>query len=304
MKKSRRQLEEEQLAEEEQRAQRKERRRRAREALERDELADEVAAGSVGAAAAAVALRARGGFFEEERQGMEEVDLGPGASLSLSGAPSAPLYSSHFLRRFACVAALGVALTCGAASSWRRNNPLPRFELGSSSLVAIRSLDSSKAYLQLSTQDGLLRASASSKDEVGAVVASCYLLLLPTSGTKVGAVVTSYYSPRRPCYYSLLTTHCLLPASANEVGAMFSYYSHLYFLQVGAVFRVLVLSSATVRAPRPATCYSLLLTTTHYYSLLLTTTYRHVGDPYHSLLVTTIHSYPQARGRPVPLTTS
>ena len=244
MKKSRRQLEEERLAEEEQRAQRKERRRRAREALERDELADEVAAGSVGAAAAAVALRARGGFFEEERQGMEEVDLGPGASLSLSGAPSAPLYSSHFLRRFACVAALGVALTCGAASSWRRNNPLPRFELGSSSLVAIRSLDSSKAYLQLSTQDGLLRASASSKDEVGAVVAS-YYLLLPTSGNEVGAVVTAYYSPRRPCYYSL---------------------------QVGAVFRVLVLSSATVRALRPAsyTHYSLL--TTHY-SLLTTTNY-------------------------------
>ena len=33
---------------------------------------------------------------------------------------------------------------------------------------------------------------------------------------------------------------------------MFSYYSHLYFLQVGAVFRVLVLSSATVRALRLA----------------------------------------------------
>ena len=130
---------------------------------------------------------------------MEEVDLGPGASLSLPGAPSAPLYSWRFLRRFAAVAALGVALTCGAASSWRRNNPLPRFELGSSSLVAIRSLDSSKAYLQLSTQDGLLRASATSKDEVG-------------------AVVTTHYS----LHYSLLTTHylltayCLLPSTGGR----------------------------------------------------------------------------------------
>ena len=199
MKKSRRQLEEERLAEEEQRAQRKERRRRAREALERDELADEVAAGSAGAAAAAVALRARGGFFEEERQGMEEVDLGPGASLSLPGAPSAPLYSWRFLRRFAAVAALGVALTCGAASSWRRNNPLPRFELGSSSLVAIRSLDSSKAYLQLSTQDGLLRASATSKDEVGAVVTTHYSLL-----TTHHSLLITHYS---------LPTYCLLPTT-------------------------------------------------------------------------------------------
>ena len=166
MKKSRRQLEEERVAEEQQRAARKERRRRAREALERDELADEVAAGAAGAAAAAVAIRARDGFFEEERQGMDEV-LQPGPSLSLPGAPLVPLYSAHFLRRFACVAALGVALTCGVASSWRRNNPLPRFELGSSSLVSIRSMDSSRAYLQLSTQDGLLRASATSADEVG-----------------------------------------------------------------------------------------------------------------------------------------
>ena len=127
---------------------------------------------------------------------MEEVDLGPGASLSLPGAPSAPLYSWRFLRRFAAVAALGVALTCGAASSWRRNNPLPRFELGSSSLVAIRSLDSSKAYLQLSTQDGLLRASATSKDEVGAVVTTHYSL---------------HYSPLTT-HYSL-PTHCLLPTT-------------------------------------------------------------------------------------------
>ena len=165
MKKSRRQLEEERLAEEVARAERKERRRLARKALERDELADDVAAGAAGAAAA-VALRATDGFFEEDRQGMDEVDLEPDASLPLPGAPSAPLYSPHFLRRFACIAALGVALTCGAASSWRRNNPLPRFELGSSSLVAIRSLGSGNAYLQLSTQDGLLRASAASKDEV------------------------------------------------------------------------------------------------------------------------------------------
>ena len=169
MKKSRRQLEEERLAEEAARAERKERRRLARKALERDELADEVAAGAAGAAAAAVALRATDGFFEEDRQGMDEVDLEPDAPLSLPGAPSAPLYSPHFLRRFACIAALGVALTCGAASSWRRNNPLPRFELGSSSLVAIRSLGSGNAYLQLSTQDGLLRASAASKDEVSAI---------------------------------------------------------------------------------------------------------------------------------------
>ena len=130
---------------------------------------------------------------------MEEVDLGPGASLSLPGAPSAPLYSWRFLRRFAAVAALGVALTCGAASSWRRNNPLPRFELGSSSLVAIRSLDSSKAYLQLSTQDGLLRASATSKDEVGAVVTTHYSLLT----THYSLLITHYSLP----------TYCLLPTT-------------------------------------------------------------------------------------------
>ena len=169
MKKSRRQLEEERLAEEGQRAARKERRRRACEALDRDELADEVAAGAKGAAAVAVALRVRDGYFEEERQGMEEVDLQPSASL-----PAAPLYSVQFLRRFACVAALGVALTCGAASTWRRNNPLPRFQLGSSTLVTIRSLHASGSgkaspYLQLSARDGLLRASAASPHEVGSV---------------------------------------------------------------------------------------------------------------------------------------
>ena len=168
MKKTRKQLEAERIAEEQERSARKERRQRAREALEQEEAAAQAQLASTPQPSRPEA------FFEEDQQGMEEVKLGDSAIITAQ----APLYSGAFLRKFTCVACLGLAITCSTAIGWRRNNPLPTFKLGSSTLVAMKSVAQGK-YLQLSTQDGLLRASAASSSDLGAV----FRVLVLSSGT-------------------------------------------------------------------------------------------------------------------------
>ena len=168
MKKTRKQLEAERIAEEQERSARKERRRRAREALEQEEAAAQAQLASTPQPSRPEA------FFEEDQQGMEEVKLEDSAIITAQ----APLYSGAFLRKFTCVACLGLAITCSTAIGWRRNTPLPTFKLGSSTLVAMKSVAQGK-YLQLSTQDGLLRASAASSSDLGAV----FRVLVLSSGT-------------------------------------------------------------------------------------------------------------------------
>ena len=172
--KSRKQLEAQRLAEEAERAARKERRRLAREARELE------ASSSTDALPTSVSKPVIGAtepFFEEDNQGREPepADRGP-----VGGESS--LYSAEFLRRFAAVSFLGLAITCGAAVSWRRSNPLPSFQLGVSTLVTIKSEAPSvhgHAYLQVSPRDGLLRASASAATEPG----TTFRVLVLSSGT-------------------------------------------------------------------------------------------------------------------------
>lgn len=171
-KKSRKQLEAQRLAEEQERAARKERRRLAREAreLEASSLAE------TPTASASKPMSATEPFFEEDNQGREPEPLDRGA------VGGEGLYSGEFLRRFVCVSFLGLAITCGAAVGWRRSNPLPSFQLGTSTLVTIKSEAPGvhgHAYLQVAQQDGLLRASAGAATEPG----TTFRVLVLSSGT-------------------------------------------------------------------------------------------------------------------------
>lgn len=177
---SRKQLEAQRLAEEAERAARKERRRLAREVRESEASSSAEASCAVDtpAASASAPMRSTEPFFEEDTQGREPEPLDRGAV----GGGGKGLYSSDFLLKFACVSLLGLLVTCGAAVGWRRSSPLPSFQLGTSTLVTIKSEAPAvhgHAYLQVSQQDGLLRASAGAATEAGAT----FRVLVLSSGT-------------------------------------------------------------------------------------------------------------------------